>query len=127
MALAGAASAAEPWRRLMAAMLLDAVRCYQTKFHARQAARHQEFAEARAWIFSDRDDGAFSFGAVCNALEVDPEIIRRGLSRWKERRLAGEKPHMIRLPAPPVRQISAPLRVAALSGISISHARQHRI
>jgi hypothetical protein len=26
------ASAAEPWRRLMAAMLLDAVRCYQTKF-----------------------------------------------------------------------------------------------
>ena|ERR1700730_16087357 len=106
-------SETEPWRRLMAAMLVDAVRCFQTKFQARQAAGHQEFAEARAWIFSDRDDGTFSFRAVCDALDVDPATIRNGLARWKERRLAGEKSHMIRRPAPSVRQISASRRPAA--------------
>ena len=115
------ASATEPWRRLMAAMLVDAVRCYETRFQARQAAGRQESAEAQVWIFSDGDDGAFSFGAVCDALEVDPETIRRGLLRWKERRLAGEKPHMIRRPARPVRQISVPRRLAALSGIFVSN------
>ena len=105
------ASETEPWRRLMAAMLVDAVRCYQTKFQSRQPAGHHEFVEARAWIFSDRDDGAFSFRAVCDALELDPETVRRGLAHWKERRLAGESMHMIRRPAPPVRQISASRRV----------------
>ena len=84
----------------MAAMVVDAVRCYQTKFQTRPAAGCQEFADARAWIFSDGDNGAFCFRAVCDALEVDPENIRRGLLRWKQRRLAGEQLHMIRRPSP---------------------------
>jgi hypothetical protein len=98
----GAASI-EPLRRLMVAMLVDAVRCFQTKFDARQQAKRQEFAEVQSWIFSDEDNGAFSFGAVCEALEIDPEVIRKGLVRWKEKRLSGEKPRMmIRRSAVPV-------------------------
>jgi hypothetical protein len=121
------ASETEPWRRLMAAMLIDAVRCYQAKFQARQAAAHQRFEEAQAWIFSDRDDGTFSFRAVCDALEVDPQTIRKALARWKERRLAGESMRMIRRPAPPMRQTSASQRVAAFSGTSILDVKQRRI
>ena len=46
----------EPLRRLMFAMLVDAVRCFKTKFEARQQAKRHEFAEVRSWIFSDEDN-----------------------------------------------------------------------
>jgi len=78
------AATIEPLRRLMVAMLVDAVRCFQTKFETRQQARRQDFAEVRSWIFSDEDNGVFSFKAVCDALEIDPEAIRKELVRWKE-------------------------------------------
>ena len=70
------AATIEPLRRLMVAMLVDAVRCFQTRFAARPA-RRQEFAEVRSWIFSDEDDGTFSFKGVCDALEIDPKTIRK--------------------------------------------------
>ena len=101
-------SSVEPLQRLMVAMLVDAVRCFQTKFEARQPAKRQEFAEVRSWIFSDEDNGIFSFKGVCDALEVDPEALRKSLVRWEERKLSGEKPpRMIRRSAVPItRRIS---------------------
>jgi hypothetical protein len=86
----------EPLRRLMIATLVDAVRCFETKFDARQPATSQEFAEVRSWIFSDADDGVFSFRAVCDALAVDPGAIRKGLTRWQEKGFAGGKRRTIR-------------------------------
>ncbi len=101
------AATIEPLRRLMVAMLVDAVRCFQTKFGARQPATRQEFVEVRSWIFSDEDKGTFSFKAVCEALELDPKAIRKGLVRWEEKRLSGEKPRMmIRRSAMPAKRIS---------------------
>jgi hypothetical protein len=81
----------EPLRRLMIAMLVDAVHCFETKFETRQPAARREFAEVRSWIFSDLDDGVFSFRAVCDALELDSGAIRKRLTRWQEKRRAGEK------------------------------------
>jgi len=86
----------EPLRRLMVAMLFDAVRCFQTKFESRQPARQQEFAEVQSWLFSDKDNGPFSFKAVCDGLEIDPQAIRKGLTDWQQQKLSGEKPRMIR-------------------------------
>jgi hypothetical protein len=97
----------EPLRRLMVAMLVDAVRCFQTKFETHQPARRQEFAEVRSWIFSEADDGPFSFKAVCDAIGLDPAAIRKGLARWEEKRLAGEKRRMIRRSALSAKRISA--------------------
>src|SRR5947209_722784 len=68
----GAATTIEPLRRL----LVDAIRCIQTKSDARQHARRQDCAEARSWIFSDNDRAVFSFKAVCEALDIDPNAIR---------------------------------------------------
>jgi hypothetical protein len=99
------AATIEPLRRLMVAMLVDAVRCFQTKFEARQQARRQEFAEVRSWIFSDEDNGVFSFKAVCDALEIDPEAIRKELVRWEGR--SGEPRMKIRRsPVPLAKRIS---------------------
>jgi hypothetical protein len=103
------AATIEPLRRLMVAMLVDAVRCFQTKFGARQPATRQEFAEVRSWIFSDEDNATFSIKAVCDALEIDPKAIRKGLVRWMEERLAGEKPRtIVRRSAVPVAKRISP-------------------
>jgi hypothetical protein len=85
----------EPLRRLMVAMLVDAVRVFQTKFEARQPSTRQEFAEVRRWIFSDDESGMFSFKPVCEALELDPGTIRKGLVRWQQKRLVAGKPKML--------------------------------
>lgn len=97
----------EPLRRLMVAMLADAVRCFQTKFDRRQPGKRQEFAEVQCWLFSDGGDGPFSFMAVCDALEIDPEIVRQGLLRWAAERLSGRKPRMIRRSSLSAKRISA--------------------
>jgi hypothetical protein len=97
-------SEVEPVRRLMIAVLVDAVLCLQTKSEARRPAPRQEFAEARTWMFSNDESKPFSFRAVCEALEVDPEAIRKGLARWKEEQLSRGKPRMLRRP---MRQSSA--------------------
>jgi hypothetical protein len=82
----------EPLRRLMVAMLVDAIRCFQTKVGARQPAKRREFVEVRSWIFSDKDNRFFSFGAVCEALEIDPKAIRKELVHWADKKLASDKP-----------------------------------
>ena len=86
---------AEPLRRLMVAVLVDAIRCVQTKFAARQPSTREEFTEARSWIFSNEDHSVFSFKTVCDALEIDAAAIRKCLLQWEEERLAGEKPRRV--------------------------------
>jgi hypothetical protein len=75
----------------MVAMLIDAIRCFQTKLDARQPAQREEFAEVQSWIFSEDDNGFFSFSSVCDALAIDPKAIRKKLVQWEEKKLASEK------------------------------------
>jgi hypothetical protein len=74
----------EPLRRLMVAVLVDAMRCFRRNVGAPQPAKRREFVEVQSWIFSDKDNGFFSFGAVCEALEVDPKAIRKRLVHWTD-------------------------------------------
>jgi hypothetical protein len=83
-------------KSLMCAILIDAVRCFQTNLEARQPARRRQFREAHFWIFSDVGYGPFCFKEVCSALELDPRAVRHWLLRWQKRRRAGEKPATIR-------------------------------
>jgi len=90
------AARVEPLRRLMVAVLVDAVRCFQTKSEARNRAGLQEFAEVRSWIFSNDETGIFAFKSVCDLLKIDPGTVRKWLLRWQEGRASGRKPRMIR-------------------------------
>jgi hypothetical protein len=92
---ANSASSGEPLRRLLVALLLDAIRCVQKTFDARQSARRQDYGDARSWIFSDDDRPVFSFKAVCDALDVEPNVVRKYLVQWEEKRLNGEQPPRI--------------------------------
>jgi hypothetical protein len=52
--------------------------------------------------------GPLSFRAVCGELEIDPEAVRQGLTRWAAERVAGRKPPMIQCPSLPAKRISGP-------------------
>jgi len=86
----------EPIMRLMAGILIDAVRCFQNNFEARHSSSRQAFREARLWIFDDEGGGPFSFRSVCDSLELDPRDLRKWIVRWQEKRGSGEKQRTIR-------------------------------
>jgi hypothetical protein len=79
-------------RRLMIAVLEDAVRCFMKQIHATDPKARQLFEDAEAWIASDDRTWFFSFDNVCATLDLDPEYVREGLFKWRaaERRRAGD-------------------------------------
>ena len=75
----------EPEKRLMLAVLEDAIRCYQDNLHARTSKRKRLFDETEEWIMAASDDYVFSFRHVCEGLGLSPEYLRQGMLRWKQR------------------------------------------
>jgi hypothetical protein len=77
----------EPQRRLAAALLTDAIGCYQTHAGAEDPVSRRLFAEAEAWIRSTDSRHVCSFESVCEILDLDPAFVRRGLRKWRDRAL----------------------------------------
>ncbi len=78
----------EPEKRLILAMLEDAVTCFQIYLTARGGRGKKLFNEAEEWITTKHDDWIFSFVNVCEMLGFNPEYVRQGLRRWKQKTLA---------------------------------------
>ncbi len=102
----------EPIMRLMGAILIDAIRCFQNNFEARLPSARNEFREAQFWIFDDYADGPFSFESICAALGVDPRGLRDSILRWKRERRSGDKQRIIR---------RSPVNIAGPMGLSRSN------
>ena len=79
----------EPLKRLMLAVLLDAVRAYQVNFGAMRGERRLAFAEADWWLFHARDHAPFSLETVCDALGIAPSAVRHTVSDWRRKRSQG--------------------------------------
>lgn len=77
----------EPERRLVVAVLEDAVDCFQKHIHARDEKARQLFVDAEEWISSEDRSWPFSFENVCDLLQINPQYLRRGLMGWKDRQL----------------------------------------
>jgi hypothetical protein len=88
--------ALEPVKRLMLAVLTDAVRCYQVGFDAQKTARILAFREAEEWLFSTKGYGPFSFENVCYALDITPDYLRKALRKWQVRRVRGAHAAVVR-------------------------------
>jgi hypothetical protein len=81
----------QPEKRLMFAVLQDAVDCFQNhKFEHRSKAASQ-FLDTEGWIFRDDHEWPYSFVNICEAVGMDPDCLRKGLLRWKERALWNEQ------------------------------------
>src|SRR5437870_7079582 len=72
----------EPEKRLMLAILEDAIHCFQDNLLAQNVRRRQLFEEAEEWIVEVDGDWVFSFENICEALGFNPAYVRQGLLRW---------------------------------------------
>jgi hypothetical protein len=78
----------EPEKRLVLAVLEDAINCFQVNVMAQSGRGKKLFRDSEDWIMGRDDDWIFSFVSVCELLRFNPEYVRRGLLRWKEKKLA---------------------------------------
>jgi hypothetical protein len=75
----------EPEKRLMLAILEDAVDCFKENLSAESGRRKMLFDDAEQWIRADGGDWVFSFDYICEALGFNPAYVRQGLLRWQEK------------------------------------------
>jgi hypothetical protein len=76
-------------KRLMLAVLEEAVATFQRNTHAKTRRGQRLFREVEEWIQSEDVSWTFAFENVCHTLGLDPEYLRGGLERLKERRPGG--------------------------------------
>ena len=69
-------------RRLMWAMLKDALRCYHAYADSPTVRGQKLFREADKWVRSRDLRWVFSFENVCAVLNIDSDYLRNELDRW---------------------------------------------
>lgn len=77
----------EPEKRLMLAVLEDAVLCFQKGSFAGDRRRKALFPDAEEWIMEENSDWPFSFENICEVFGISPAYLRQGLLRWKRKKL----------------------------------------
>jgi hypothetical protein len=68
-------------KRLLLAVLQDAIDIVLKHAAAENARERRLFEETIAWIRSDETRAPFDFLNVCDALDLSPSCLRRGLDR----------------------------------------------
>lgn len=101
LAAARRKSSQGPALRLLAAILQDAVECFQKHLFARTRKHQALFRDAEDWICSTDRLWPFSFDNVCDVLGIEPDCLRRGLLAWKEQQLAHRRVAANLNPDPP--------------------------
>jgi hypothetical protein len=72
----------EPERRLMVAVLEDAVSCLSMNPRDCNLRQRKQYEEAKQWVRAEEDsEWIFSFRNICEVLGMDPSYLRRGLIR----------------------------------------------
>ena len=88
----GAAGYLQPEGRLMFAVLLDAVECFQKYPFERGNKLARRLNDTEEWIFKDDYEWPFSFVNICEAVGMDPQYLRNGLWRWKQKAIREQYP-----------------------------------
>jgi hypothetical protein len=79
-------------RRLMLAVLSDAIVLLQTRTSRGPAGARHGYDEARRWIVADDPVWPFSFVNICDALGIAWEPLRRALVGRDARRAVASRP-----------------------------------
>ena len=66
-------------QRLMLAVLIDAINVLQSWQGGGSTRKRRNFAEAAHWVNTHGTSHPFSFDSVCDALEIDPQLLRSRL------------------------------------------------
>lgn len=73
----------EPEKKLMLAILVDAITCFRKYIVSRKRKERILFQEAEDWMLDPNGDEIFSFGQICQTMGVDASCLRRELMAWK--------------------------------------------
>ena len=85
----------EPEKKLLLAILEDAIACYQKYIFARDGKGKALFREVESWVEEKGNEAVFAFDSVCEMLGFDPEYLRRGLATWTSNALAQRNPQKV--------------------------------
>jgi len=72
-------------KRLMIAVLKDAVECLDKYRDSRSSAGQIQYENAVEWVEDNSNDWLFSFNNICDLLGFDPEYIREVLLKRENR------------------------------------------
>jgi hypothetical protein len=94
-------------KRLMLAVLENALDYYQKYILAHDRTGRELFKEAAEWIACTSNENFFSFENISETLDINPDYLRRGLAAWHKRLLeahyrtvempAAESPQLVRV------------------------------
>jgi hypothetical protein len=109
----------EPEKKLMLAVLADAIACFQKYVFARDGKGKMLFQEADDWIQDTNSDWLFSFANVCEILGLAPDYLRQGLARWKAAKLESRAKAKIYQLAPTTKRRKR--------GLAVTRRARHRL
>src|SRR5437879_705209 len=70
-------------KRLMLALLENAIDDFQKYTLANDTVEKELFQEAEEWFLAVDNDSLFSFENICQYLQINSNYLRQGLLRWK--------------------------------------------
>jgi hypothetical protein len=97
----GADAAYQPEKRLMLAVLEEAIATFQRHVVAGTRRSQRLVEEVEEWVDGRGSDWPFSFENVCAALDIEAEYLRNGMARWKDneqRQASGGQASVYRFP-----------------------------
>ena len=77
----GAGTQVTPEKRLMIAILEDAIMCLRKYHSVKRGAGRRLFQDARRWVLERGSAWEFSFQNICEALDIAAEDIRHCLRK----------------------------------------------
>ncbi len=85
----------DPEKRLVLAVLEDAITCFQKTILAKDEKGKGLFRETEEWLMEEDIHWLFSFNNICDVMGFSPDYVRHGLLRWKESKLTKRPPAKI--------------------------------
>ena len=82
----------QPEKRLMLAVMEDAIATYQKSIAGANRRQRRLLKETEEWISSADTAWPFSFENICAALDIEAAYLRSGLRQWKGMLLAQREP-----------------------------------
>jgi hypothetical protein len=74
-------------KRLILSVLEDAVECFMKCIDSATNKGQRLFRDADEWIALEDKRWVFSFDNVCDMLDINPDYMRVGLRKWKDKKL----------------------------------------
>ncbi len=92
-----------PEERLLLALLMDALYCFQKHCFASDKNGNAHFRVAEAWIMDEDLSSPFSFRGACEYLEVEADYLRRRLFQWRDKQLVSRSAVCF---CPPIKRVT---------------------